>query len=170
MFRNTYITTVFIGFLFISLGTSYGQETIKKAIDKYNDHSIPYITVGALKESSAVLLDAREKEEFDVSRLPDAFWVGYETFSLTHLENVPLKKDDPIVVYCAIGVRSEDVAKELKAAGYTNVKNLYGGIFQWKNEGYDVVDADGNTTEEVHAFSKQWGKLLTKAKKIYKLP
>ena len=71
------------------------------------------------------------------------------------------------VVYCSIGVRSEKIGEKLQAAGYTNVKNLYGGIFQWKGEGEKVVDSLGLSTERVHAFSKLWGKLLTNAKKVY---
>jgi len=33
-------------------------------------------------------------------------------------------------VYCSLGIRSEVIAKKLKKAGYTNVFNLYGGIFE----------------------------------------
>ena len=52
-------------------------------------------------------------------------------------------------------------------AGYSNVKNLYGGIFEWKNEGHPVYDSEGKETEKVHAFSKHWGKLLKEGKKVY---
>ena len=40
-----------------------------------------------------------------------------------------------IIVYCSIGVRSEDIGEKLKELGYTKILNLYGGIFDWKNKG-----------------------------------
>ncbi|MEN8818965.1 MAG: rhodanese-like domain-containing protein, partial [Polaribacter sp.] len=52
-------------------------------------------------------------------------------------------------------------------AGYTNVLNLYGGIFEWKNKGNLVFDSNGNATEKIHVFSKEWSKWLLKGKKVY---
>ena len=159
------------GLFFLGLGLATAQKTIKAALDTFNKESVPYVTVAVLKETpSPILLDAREKEEFLVSHLNQAFWVGYENFKLNAVTNKISDKETPIVVYCSIGVRSEDIAEKLVAAGYTNVKNLYGGIFEWKNQGNTVVDSQGNATEKVHAFSKQWGKLLTNADKVYKHP
>lgn len=71
------------------------------------------------------------------------------------------------MVYCSIGVRSEQIGEQLKQVGYSNIKNLYGGIFEWKNTGNTVVDSLDNPTEKVHAFTKTWGKLLRKGNKVY---
>ena len=71
------------------------------------------------------------------------------------------------MVYCSIGIRSEDISEKLKKAGYTNVYNLYGGIFEWKNRNYPVVNPENEVTEKVHAYSKQWGQWLHKGKKVY---
>ena len=76
-------------------------------------------------------------------------------------------KNAKIVVYCSLGIRSEDVAEQIMKAGYTNVYNLYGGIFEWKNKDQKVVNEKGKATENVHAFNKEWGKWLKKGKKIY---
>ncbi|MBT8318930.1 MAG: rhodanese-like domain-containing protein, partial [Gramella sp.] len=78
-----------------------------------------------------------------------------------------IDKDQKIVVYCSIGVRSENIGVKLIKAGYKNVENLYGGIFDWKNKDFPVVDALGKSTEEVHAYSKHWSKWLRNAEKIY---
>ena len=45
-------------------------------------------------------------------------------------------------MYCSIGKRSEKVTQKLKKAGYNNVSNLYGGIFEWVNQGNEVVDTN----------------------------
>jgi 3-mercaptopyruvate sulfurtransferase SseA len=66
-----------------------------------------------------------------------------------------------------VGIRSETISEKLKKAGYTDVHNLYGGIFEWKNKDYPVVDSEGKETENVHAYSKVWGKWLNKGVKVY---
>jgi predicted sulfurtransferase len=70
-------------------------------------------------------------------------------------------------VYCSLGIRSETVADKLKKAGYTNVYNLYGGVFEWKNKGFPIVDSDGKETENIHVFSEAWEKWLLKGTKVY---
>ncbi len=144
------------------------NQNMDTALKTFNNNSVPYISVEDLFEMrSTVVLDTREKIEYDVSHIPGADWVGHRSFSLEKLHLLVPDKDTTIVVYCSIGVRSEDIGEVLLENGYTNVQNLYGGIFQWKNQGYEVVDPEGNVTENVHAYSKYWGKLLTEANKVY---
>lgn len=129
-------------------------------------HSVPEIDVKqAVADSTAVRLDAREQAEFSVSHLPNATWVGYDDFNLERVAHVP--KDTPIIVYCSVGYRSEKIAEKLRKAGYTNVSNLYGGIFEWVNTEHEVVDTTGSATAKVHAYSKSWGVWLTRGEKVY---
>jgi rhodanese-related sulfurtransferase len=99
-------------------------------VKKLYRNSVPVVR-NAQVSTRATLLDTREREEFNVSHLPRARWVGYDDFDLKRVANIP--KTDTIIVYCSIGYRSERIGEKLKKAGYTNVYNLYGGIFQWKN-------------------------------------
>ncbi len=112
-------------------------------------------------------LDAREQSEYEVSHIENAIYVGYDDFNITTVTKNVSDKSSQIVVYCSIGVRSEDIAETLKANGYTNVYNLYGGIFEWKNKGKIVYNLKGEPTEKVHAYSEKWGKWLLKGIKIY---
>jgi len=146
------------------------QNSIESVLKKYNKNSVPYISVKELSSStqSYTLLDTREKEEYDVSKLKNATFAGYTKFNLDTIKNNYPDKNTPIVVYCSIGVRSEKIGEKLLKAGYTHVKNLYGGIFEWKAKGNTVFDSQNKETEKVHAYSKYWGKLLTNdAEKIY---
>ena len=129
-------------------------------------HSVPEIGVRAAARDSAstVFLDAREPREYGVSHLKGAYPVGYDSFSVEQLP--PLDKNSRIVVYCSVGYRSEKVSEQLLAAGFTNVANLYGGIFEWVNQGLPVYNQNGPTTE-VHAFDKKWGMWLRRGKKVY---
>ncbi|OSY88854.1 rhodanese [Tenacibaculum holothuriorum] len=156
-------------FLCLISVSSFSQKNLKQLLKKYNTESVPYITVSDLqKDSNTILLDARELKEFEVSHLKNAICVGYDFFSLKKtLQKLPKDKNSKIVVYCSLGIRSEDIAEQLQKAGYTNVFNLYGGIFEWKNQNNTVVNNQNKPTEKVHAFNKEWSKWLHKGEKIY---
>jgi len=147
----------------------FSQESLNDLLHRLNDEVIPYISVQelAMPKTQVVLLDSREKIEFEVSHIKNALFVGYNDFDLNIVRDKIQDKHQKIVVYCSLGVRSEDIAERLKKAGYQNVFNLYGGIFEWKNQGFEVVDENGRETESVHVFSKQWGKWLTNGILIY---
>lgn len=129
------------------------------------DHSVTEIAVKeAIGNDSIIFLDARSLAEYNVSHIKDAIHVGYDNFSF---ESVPSDaKDKPIVVYCSVGYRSEKIAEKLNENGYKNVSNLYGGIFEWVNQGNPVYQGD-TTTQNVHAYDKTWGIWLNKGHKVY---
>lgn len=129
-------------------------------------HSVPEVTVPQVKAMhDLLLLDAREWSEYQVSHLKNAKFVGFDHFEIDKLKS--LNKSQKIVVYCSVGYRSEKIADKLKQAGYTNVSNLYGGIFEWVNQGNPVVDEKGIVTDHVHAYNKTWGVWLNKGVKVY---
>ncbi|MBV7269348.1 rhodanese-like domain-containing protein [Winogradskyella luteola] len=147
---------------------SYAQETLSDLLKKYNSESIPYISVQelAMPKTEAILLDAREINEYKTSHLKNAIHVGHDKFDIKTVKTQITDKSTKIVVYCSLGIRSEDVAEKLKKGGYTNVFNLFGGIFEWKNNDFSVYNSEGET-ENVHAFSKDWSQWLLKGNKIY---
>lgn len=145
------------------------QDSLAKLLKRYNTNEVPYISVQelAMPKTNFKILDAREPNEYDVSHINNSIFVGYNRFDLeTVLKEIP-KKTDTIVVYCSLGIRSENISKKLKNAGYTVVYNLYGGIFEWKNNDFPVYNLKNKETDSVHAFSKMWGKWLSKGEKIY---
>ncbi|MBP2831717.1 rhodanese-like domain-containing protein [Aquimarina sp. U1-2] len=158
---------LYIWLLFSTFGTA--QDSLKEVLKTYNEEHIPYISAAKLFSirNRVHILDAREKEEFNVSHIQNAIHVGYENFTLKTAVQPYFQKNDTLVVYCSLGVRSEDVSEQFKKVGFTHVLNLYGGIFEWKNHNYPIVNSKGQTTDSVHAFSKQWAKWLHNGKKVY---
>ena len=159
--------------LFSLIFTSFSiqaQESLEKLLQIHNTKSVPYISVQelAMPKTEAVLLDAREIDEYNTSHLQDALFVGYDHFNLTETTKNLKDKEQQIVVYCSLGIRSEDIAEKLQAAGYKNVLNLYGGIFEWKNNNFPVYNLEEKETEDVHTFSKTWSKWLLKGNRIFK--
>lgn len=154
--------------MFIGLVKLFSQDAIDKTLNTWNKESIPYIYPDNLPMQDSILyLDTRERKEYEVSHLKNAMWIGYKEFDATKFIREVPDRAQPIIVYCSVGVRSENIGEQLKDLGYTKVLNLYGGIFKWKNMGRQVYNSKGNPTDSVHAFNKHWGKLLNKGIKVY---
>lgn len=131
--------------------------------------SVPVIGVEELmqRKDEFQLLDTREIEEYQVSHINGARFVGYKSFDLSSVQDIP--KDTPIVLYCSVGYRSEKVGKKLQEAGYTKVYNLYGSMFEWVNQGGEIVDNQGDATKKVHTYNQSWSKWVidSTAKKVW---
>ena len=133
-------------------------------LSKLLSHSVPEINPSNAILTEALFMDAREPEEYKVSHLPNAINVGYNYFNLkkwTHLS-----KEQPIIVYCSVGYRSEKIALQLKNNGFKNVKNLYGGIFEWKHQNKPIVK-NYKETDSIHTYNKEWSQWLTNGIKVY---
>lgn len=159
----------FLIIVFSTIQIGVAQETLSQLLNNYNTKSVPYITVQelAMPKTDALILDARELKEYNTSHIQDALFVGYDHFNITETTKLIENKEQQIVVYCSLGIRSEDIAEKLKEAGYTNVLNLYGGIFEWKNNNFPVYNIEEKETEDIHTFSEAWSKWLLKGNKVF---
>lgn len=135
----------------------------------YN-YSLPQLNPAELQQllqsakDKPLLLDTRSLKEYKVSHLSDARLIAYDNFHVSQLKDVP--KDMPIILYCSVGYRSERIGEQLQQAGYKNVQHLYGGIFEWVNQGYPVYNKTGKTNQ-IHAYASTWGLWLQKGEKVY---
>jgi glyoxylase-like metal-dependent hydrolase (beta-lactamase superfamily II)/rhodanese-related sulfurtransferase len=94
-------------------------------------HSItPEDFAARIKSGKGSILDVRRPGEFDSSHVKNA-----EHLELAALpKNLnSLSKNKTYLIYCASGNRSVTAASILKAKGFENVMNVYGGINQIKN-------------------------------------
>lgn len=170
-----FLVCAFLIFLFYSNETIAQKNKMVKSksynllLKKLLKHDVPEISVDSLNKikDNVFLLDAREIAEFNVSHLGNAKFVGYKNFNIDSLQNTD--KNQSIVVYCSVGYRSEKITEKLINAGFTNVQNLYGGIFEWKNKKLDVYDNNG-ITNNIHPYNNTWGLWLKNGKKVYKNP
>jgi len=84
----------------------------------------------AMAEKAPFLLDVREQAEVE----KDGFIAGAVHMpvreALKNLDKLPAQ-DQPIVVYCASGHRGGIVMMALRMLGYTDVRNLGGGLNAW---------------------------------------
>jgi rhodanese-related sulfurtransferase len=88
-----------------------------------------------------LLVDVRTTAEFESGHLKDALNVPLDEFQKgAYAEKIgEPEKDNPILVFCRSGRRSGIVHDILVKDGYTNVRNVEGGIIAWKEAGLPVV-------------------------------
>lgn len=155
-----------IALLVASVFPSCGQTTFDEKMKSLYKETVPLIQASDLKEKSdVILLDTRTPEEFKVSHIAGSQLIDYDHFRKKDVSD--LDKDAEVIVYCSVGYRSERIGEKLQKMGFNNVKNLYGGIFDWKNQGLEIVNEKEQPTDSVHTYNKAWSKWLYKGIKIY---
>jgi sulfur-carrier protein adenylyltransferase/sulfurtransferase len=82
-----------------------------------------------------VLLDVRERDEWEEGHLPGALHIPRGSLESRVESRLPDREHD-IVVYCAVGARSAFAAKTLEELGYERVRSLAGGFTDWKRNGF----------------------------------
>lgn len=160
------VSLILLLFFQIALENTFSQSLAYKTMLNgiyEKDFPLVYLDQNEILDK-AMFLDTREKEEFEVSHLKGARWVGFDSFSMESIKDIP--KDKLIVVYCSVGARSQDIGKRLKASGYKNVYNLYGGIFHWVNE-EKAIYKNHTVTNKIHAYNRVWGIWVNKGEKVF---
>lgn len=110
------------------------------------------------------VVDTRSIEEYTVSHLKNAIFLNFDDFETYNLSEIPV--DKPIIFYCSVGWRSQKITEHFMKNGYVNVKNLYGGIFDWSNKMLPVYKK-GIQTDSIHVYSKEWGFWLKNGLKVF---
>ncbi len=93
----------------------------------------------SLQRDGAVLVDVRERNEWDGGHAPKARHVP---LGQLHQGMDRLPADRSLVVICASGHRSARGARILAAEGY-EVVSVRGGMLAWRSAGLPVVGARG---------------------------
>lgn len=91
---------------------------------------------GSSDGQDIVLVDVREKHEWNEGHIPGAVHVPRGFLELQIEEAVP-DKSKKVVLYCAGGVRSLIAGSTLQQMGYRDVVSMSGGFGQWKGNGFN---------------------------------
>lgn len=83
-----------------------------------------------------VLLDVRERNEWNLGHLPNAMHLARGSIE-TKIEAL-IPRDKHVVIYCQSGNRSAFVADTLQQMGYEDVASMSRGIVGWVDEGGEV--------------------------------
>lgn len=122
--------------------TSGGQPATAPTLASESPHAV----IGV--EAFAALLDDPEVLAVNVhvpyeGELPgtDAF-VPYDR--IREWDGLPPDRDATIAVYCMSGNMSRQAAMALAEAGYTDVRELDGGMLAWEGAGRDLASRDAS--------------------------
>jgi rhodanese-related sulfurtransferase len=91
----------------------------------------PTDAAAKLQNHEAVIVDVREKEEWDEEHIPHALHVSRGIIELEIEEKVP-DLNKTIITHCGGGGRSALAAESLQKMGYKNVRSMAGGFKAWK--------------------------------------
>jgi hydroxyacylglutathione hydrolase len=105
---------------------------------EYPVETIPGMNANELRErlSEVVLIDVRQKSEWDQGHIPGA--IHFEGGRMAW-EDLPFAYDRPLAIQCSSGNRSMSVSSVLRRRGYHNVIQVEGGITKWKMHGFPVT-------------------------------
>src|SRR5438552_1681519 len=104
-------------------------------------------------EQEIVLVDVREKLEWNEGHIPGAMHVPRGYLELQIEEAVP-DKSKTIVLYCAGGVRSLIAGVTLQQMGYQSPISMSGGFGQWKANGYPFVQPRTMSEAQSRRYSR----------------
>ncbi|MBA2702019.1 MAG: molybdopterin-synthase adenylyltransferase MoeB [Chloroflexi bacterium] len=109
--------------------------------------------VGALDPAAATVVDVREASEWEQGHLPGARHVS-KSYIEQQIEGLAPDRDQPVVLYCAGGVRSLFAAQTLKDMGYTDVRSMSGGFQAWKSAGLEFETPVVLSSEQKQRYSR----------------
>ncbi len=91
----------------------------------------PQQVVNLVNKESALLLDLRDKAEFNKGHVLNAQNLPYTKFD-AEIERVAADKAKPVVLICKLGQNASAAGKKLTAKGYQQVYRMKGGIGEWQ--------------------------------------
>jgi hydroxyacylglutathione hydrolase len=101
---------------------------------------VPVISVEELYHEhergvASKVLDVRQDAEWRAGHLPRAIHIEGGRL---YVGELPLPKEEPLVVHCGHADRSTVAISLLQQRGYDNLTLLYGGFSTWQAAGYPV--------------------------------
>ena len=89
----------------------------------------------ALASGGAVLIDVRERSEYDEARIPGSILIPLGQLT-ARLDEIPTDRD--VYVHCRMGGRSARAVDYLRAFGRPKSYNVTGGIDAWAEAGLPI--------------------------------
>ena len=91
----------------------------------------PQEAAAKLQSGGAVIIDVRDKDEWDEGHIPGAMHMSRGTIELDIEGKVPAP-NAMIICHCGGGGRGALATESLQKMGYKNVRNMSGGFKAWK--------------------------------------
>ncbi len=96
--------------------------------------------VRLVNKDNAIVLDVRDRAEFDEGHIVDAVNIPYASLE-SRLDELHKYKERPVVIACKMGQHSGAAGTLLQKNGFSNVVRLTGGYSEWRAQNLPVVKA-----------------------------
>ncbi|MEM6768755.1 MAG: rhodanese-like domain-containing protein [Bacteroidota bacterium] len=93
------------------------------------------------EETAPIMIDVREPHEWEQQHLPGVQKISLGTLP-QKLDDIQEYKEQEVVMICRSGGRSGRATQYLQSQGFSNVRNLTGGMLAWKAEIDETFDVD----------------------------
>ncbi len=113
------------------------HQRYQKLVTDAKKHVIeisPQDAAAKLNSGEAVIVDVRDRDEWDEGHIPGATHMSRGTIELDIEEKVP-DTNAMIICHCGGGGRGALATESLQKMGYKNVRNMAGGFKAWKAAG-----------------------------------
>jgi rhodanese-related sulfurtransferase len=90
-----------------------------------------------MENAKPFVLDVREAKEMDKGRIAGSVNIPIRDLPKM-VAKLPESKTAPILTYCQVGYRGGIAMTTLRMWGYTNVRNIKGGLDNWVKAGLPV--------------------------------
>lgn len=129
------------------------SEILSQVKESIDEVSVEETKERAAADDAPVLVDIRERDEYEQGFIPAAHWIPRGFLELKIEDLVP-ERDREIILYCAGGTRSALAARALEELGYDNVASMAGGFRGWKNAGYAFDRPRTMSPEQLKRYSR----------------
>ncbi|MGD2177096.1 MAG: rhodanese-like domain-containing protein [Anaerolineae bacterium] len=131
--RATYAALVFSALVLILAGCARGSSA-QPGGKGYTDITVEQLA-DMLEDKDFTLVNVHIPYEGEIPQT-DLF-IPFDEIA-EHTDELP-DKDAPIVLYCRSGSMSTTAAETLVSLGYTNLKEVDGGMRAWEAAGYELL-------------------------------
>ncbi|NVJ86352.1 MAG: rhodanese-like domain-containing protein [Algoriphagus sp.] len=132
--RNFAPFFLFLILVFTSCQSEKGSQQDSVAGEVVNLNPQEFQKLGA----TGNVLDVRTPGEIAQGKIEGAIEIDYyQPDFRKKVEGLP--KDEPVLLYCAVGARSREAADLLLEMGFTKVYHLQGGIQAWYQQGLPII-------------------------------
>jgi len=114
-----------------------GQAASSRAVPQISAVGLAELLAGGGGPAGVLLVDVRGSQERSIAGIPGAQAIHLDEFR-SGAAVLQIPSDQPVVIFCRAGVRSEEASRILIEAGHPDVRSLQGGVLAWVRD----VDPD----------------------------
>ena len=125
-------------FVFIAILVAFFSASMLNAAELGSPAVIEVAQANKMVVQGTLFVDVREQSEYDEIHAPRSTLIPLDQLG-ARMNEIAKFKDQPIVVICHSGKRSQEAVKALREAGFPQATSVTGGMVAWEKAGFDVV-------------------------------